>query len=70
MLWCSVECVYGVQECVEDGEALVKAVVLWLDVHSVQLLAKLEFHLVFEGCRSFAVLNEVQGRFVCSSARA
>ena len=25
---------------------------------------------MFEGCRSFAVLDEVQGCFVCSSARA
>ena len=67
---CAIEIVNGVQECVEDGEALVEAVVTEFDSCPVQLLAKLEVQLVFEGCRSFAVLDELQGCFVCSSARA
>ena len=58
------------QECVEDGIALVEAVVTELDSCPVQLLAKLEVHLVFEGCSSFTVLNEVQRSFIRPSARA
>ena len=58
------------QECVEDGVALVEAVITELDSWPVQLLAKLEVHLVFEGCSSFTVLNEVQRSFICPSALA
>ena len=42
VLRCAIEMVYGVQECLEDGEALVEAVVTTFDLVLVQLLAKLE----------------------------
>ena len=58
------------QECVEDGVALVETVVTELDLRPVQLLAKFEVQLVFEGCSSFTVLNEVQRSFIRPSARA